>query len=149
MNNFFFFTNINKAIVCVHMYTNKLSRIRTESAQNQHKDLSHCHSPLLYSRLCIGYKVRNSEKPQPRVMSKNKNSEALLTEAILYPFSKFIFILKMSLKLVPEDVSQEANLHTISEQYQLLKNVASLFSRACNTHLFMIKAKLNFHLTSV
>ena len=82
-------------------------------------------------------------------MSKNKNSEALLTEAILYPFSKFIFILKMSLKLVPEDVSQEANLHTISEQYQLLKNVASLFSRACNTHLFMIKAKLNFHLTSV
>ena len=55
----------------------------------------------------------------------------------------------MSLKLVPEDVSQEANLHTISEQYQLLKNVASLFSRACNTHLFMIKAKLNFHLTSV
>lgn len=35
MDFFFFFkTNINKAIVCVHMYINKLPRIRTESAQN-------------------------------------------------------------------------------------------------------------------
>lgn len=148
MNNFFFLlTSTKQLCVCICIQINCLElELRVHKISTR---TCHSVSPLLYSRLCIGYKVRNSEKPQPRVMSKNKNSEALLTEAILYPFSKFIFILKMSLKLVPEDVSQEANLHTISEQYQLLKNVASLFSRACNTHLFMIKAKLNFHLTSV
>lgn len=146
MNNVFF-TNINKATVCVCIciQINCLELELRVHKISTRKDLSQRHSPPLYSRLGIGYKVRKSEKPQPRVMSKKKNSETLLMEAIVSPnlYSSLKCLLSQFLGM---SVRKPICIQSLN---QLFKNVASLFSRACNTHLFMIKAKLNFHLTSV
>lgn len=69
-------------------------------------------SPVpLYSK--TRYWIQSTQVREARVMSKKKNSETLLMEAIVSP--NLYSSLKMSPKLVPGDVSQEANLHTISE----------------------------------